>query len=305
MSGNGGRWLCAAAMAIAAALTGTTGAQADSTPAPAAPEGKALVVLGDSYSANAWASQDGGCVHGTTSWPVQLSALMGVAGSDQVADQSCTGASLDTGNSYTLAIEARDADKAGAFGPKTKLVTIQFGPNDTWGGASQNLWNASQQCLFDLADGCGPDAVAAGRMPDPQQVTGTQYATRIQKIVTYIRYYAPNAHIVLVGYPELFPAEQNSVCMDFFGMVPFTQPRGRTVVEYFNRIDQAQREAAEQLKLDYLDSRTLTAGHGACTAQPWINGVYDPTTKIDGLPFHPAPAGDAVVAKALYERYTR
>lgn len=287
----------------AAAVTGVGRASADS-----APEGKSLVVLGDSFTANAMdlsSSPNKQCVRGRTAWPTQLSTLMGLRGSDQVVDTSCTGASIDTGAGYTLGIEARDADRAGAFGPHTRLVTLQFGINDYWGGASESLWNAMQQCVFDLVAGCGSDAVEQGRMPDPRAVSGVAYAERIRNVVTYIRYYAPNARIVLVGYPEVVRPNQDSVCLDFFGVVPFTQARGRTVVEYFDRIDQAQREAAAQLGLDFLDSRALTAGHGQCTAQPWVNGVLDPLIDIDGLPFHPSPAGDAVVANALYERFAR
>ncbi|MCU1641563.1 MAG: hypothetical protein JWN03_1838 [Nocardia sp.] len=301
MSGNSGRWLCAAVVAVAAVTAGAGGSGAQS-----APEGKKLVILGDSFTANALDfSSDHKCLRGATAWPTQLSTLMGLRDGDQVANSSCAGASIDDAPGYTLTVEARDADKAGAFGPDTKLVTLQFGLNDHWGGSAQNLWDAMQQCIFDLADGCGTDAVDQGRMPDSQLISGTAYADRIRNVVTYIRYYAPNARIVLVGYPELFHTDQSTVCLDFFGIVPFTQPRGRTVVEYFNRLDQAQREAAAQLKLDYLDARALTAGHGLCSPQPWVNGVFDPTIDIAGLPFHPSPEGDSVVANALYERYAR
>ncbi|MEV6333689.1 SGNH/GDSL hydrolase family protein [Nocardia vinacea] len=302
MSGNSARWLCAAAVAVAATVTVAAAANAES-----AAEGKELVVLGDSFTANTWdpLSTQQQCVRGQTAWPAQLSQLMGIYGPDQVANTSCLGASIDSGPGYTLAIEASDAAKLDAFGPRTELVTLQFGLNDRWSGSGLSLWEAMRQCVFDLAYGCGSDAVAQGRIPDSRAISGAAYADRIRPVVTYIRYYAPDAHIVLVGYPELIQAEQDTVCLDFFGIAAFTQPRGRTVVEYFNRMDQAQREAAAQLKLDFLDARALTAGHGLCSPQPWVNGVFNPSVDIDGLPFHPSPTGDAVVAKALYERYGR
>ncbi|MEC3952355.1 SGNH/GDSL hydrolase family protein [Nocardia sp. CDC153] len=299
--------LCAAFMAIAAAMTGTAGAHADTPLAATDPaaSGKPLVILGDSYTANGWApfSNEKKCDHGDTAWPVQLSALMGVSG-DQVWNQSCPGATIEGGDGYTLTVQAANAAKAGAFGPGTKLVTIQLGFNDHWGGADKSPWSSTEACFYDLAGGCGPEAVADGRMVDPRNITGTEYAARISKVVTYIRYYAPNARIVIVGYPELFRPDQQSICFDIVG-VPVTQPDGRTVVEYFNRMDQAEREAAATMNLDYLDARALTAGHGLCTPQQWINGVFDPLVKVDGLPFHPAPQGDAVIANALYERYAR
>ncbi|AYF72568.1 SGNH/GDSL hydrolase family protein [Nocardia yunnanensis] len=292
--------LCAATMAIAAAVAGPGGAHADT-----APDGKALVVLGDSFTANGWTpfSDEKRCDHGDTAWPVQLAARMGLA-DDEVWNQSCPGAAIDGGDGYTLTVQASNAAKTGSFGPRTKLVTLQFGFNDHWGGAPQSPWSSAQQCFYDVVGGCGPDAVAAGRMIDPGAITGAEYAARIDKVVTYIRYYAPAARIVVVGYPEVFRPDETSLCFDILGL-PVTQPQGRTVVEYFNRMDRAERDASTQLGLDYLDARALTAGHGLCSPQQWINGVFDPQTKLDGLPFHPAPQGDAVIANALYERYAR
>ncbi|WP_067696939.1 SGNH/GDSL hydrolase family protein [Nocardia jejuensis] len=288
-------------MAVTAAVTGAGGAGADS-----APEGKDLVVLGDSFAANAWdfMEADNTCLHhGASAWPAQLSALMGVHGTDRVEDPSCPGASIDSGPGYTLGMETSKADKAGAFGPRTKLVTIQMGLNDHWGESKQTLWNSLQKCVFNLVEGCGPDAVDQGRMTDYNGVKGSIYADRIRNVVTYIRYYASNARIVLVGYPELFPSGQDTLCLNFFGVAPYIQPRGRAVVEYFDRMNQAQREAAQILKLDFLDARALTTGHGLCSTEPWLNGVADPRTDVDGLFFHPSAQGDAVVAKAIYDRY--
>ncbi|WP_157390757.1 SGNH/GDSL hydrolase family protein [Nocardia terrae] len=301
--------LCAAVVAIAAAMTGTAGAHADSTAAAGnttAPDGKEIVILGDSFTANGSPFADTNhCDRGDTAWPVQLTALTGLPhDTDQVSNQSCAGATIEGGGGYTLTVQAANAAKQGAFGPKTKLVTLQFGFNEHWSGSDLSPWSSTEKCFYDIAGGCGPDAVADGRMIDPQAITGEAYATRISKVITYIRYYAPAAHIVIVGYPEMFRPDQESICFDILSL-PLPQPKGRTVVEYFNRMDTAEREAAARLGLDYLDARALTAGHGLCTPEQWINGIFDPKTKLDGLPFHPSPQGDAVVANALYERYVR
>ncbi|QLY33422.1 SGNH/GDSL hydrolase family protein [Nocardia huaxiensis] len=300
MVGNSGRWLCALAVAIAASVTAIGDANA-------APQGKQLVVLGDSFSANAWdsTSEEVACIRRATSWPSQLSTLMRVAGTEDVLDVSCTGASIDTGAGYTLGIEAKLADQAGAFGPRTEVVTMQFGLNDTWGAGDTTLWKAMDRCIFDLLRGCGLDAMDQGRIPDHRAVTGADYAARIRNAVTYIKYYAPNARIVLVGYPELFPSGTDTVCLSILGVAPFIQPRGRALVELLDAIDRAQREAAALLGVEFLDSRALTAGHGLCSADPWMNGLGDWRADIDGLPFHPSVDGDAVVARALYDRYAR
>lgn len=303
MFSKSGRWLCAAAVALAASVAGTGGVRADSTTV-----GKELVVLGDSFSANAWdfTDPDNSCSrHGKTAWPAQLGTLMAVSGTDEMVDPSCPGASIDSGPGWTLNMEVSKAEKLGAFGPRTNLVTLQFGLNDHWGQSNQVIWKSLQSCVFNLVEGCGPDAVGQGRMTDYNGVSGTLFADRIRNAVTYIRYYAPNARIVLVGYSELFPPGSDTVCLNFFGVAPFIQPRGRAVVEYFDQIDQAQREAAQLLQLEFLDARALTTGHGLCSAEPWLNGVFDPGTDLDGLFFHPSSKGDAVVANAIYDKYER
>lgn len=292
------RWLCTAALVFSASVSGVGVAGADS-----APEGKELVVLGDSFSANVWniIEQETDCRrHGPTTWPTQLGKLMGVYGTDQMSDPSCPGASIDSGPGWTVAMQAKRADAEGAFGPRTKVVTLQFGLNDKWGKSEVTLWDSLQNCVFNLELGCGPEAVEQGRMTDYNGVSGTLFAERMRKTVTYIRYYAPNARIVLVGYPELSVSGSDTVCLNFLGVAPFVQSRGHAAVEYFDRIDQAQREAAQLLKLEFLDARALTAGHGLCSDKPWVNGVFDPRADFGGLFFHPSTQGDAVIANAIY-----
>lgn len=292
--------LCAAAAVVAAAVPGTAPAQAD--PAPA---GKQVIVLGDSYTANGWDPLTLGdvCVRGATAWPAQLGRLLGDEG--QVANPSCSGATIDSGPGFTLAHEVLQADREGALGPATRLVTIQLGLDDRWGATGQTLWYGLQQCVFDLLRGCDLDAVEQGRYPDLRGVTGTAYAERIRNAVTYIRYYAPTARVVIVGYPEVLEPGTETACVSILGVAPFIQPRAKAVVAYFDRMDAAQREAAQLLGLEFFDARALTAGHGLCSAEPWINGFFDWRTDIAGLPMHPSARGDAVVATGMYDRYFR
>ncbi|WP_167473048.1 SGNH/GDSL hydrolase family protein [Nocardia arthritidis] len=287
-----GRLLVTLASAVAVAMSAANTAAAD----PAA--GREVVVLGDSYTSNGWDwSFTNTCVRGQTSWPNQLSGRLGLAGSPDFLDESCTGATIDSGHSTTLLVQARSASQAAAFGPRTKLVALQFGLNDKWGTNDMTVWSALGTCLFNLVDGCGLDAAQQGRITDYHAVSGELYAERIRTVVEYIQYYAPSARIVLVGYPELFPPGQQTLCFDFFGM-PFVQPRGAALTVYLDRLDQAQRKAAQLLGIEFFDARAVTAGHGLCTAEPWVNGFLDPKVN-QGVAFHPSAAGDAAVADGL------
>ncbi|WP_433725442.1 SGNH/GDSL hydrolase family protein [Nocardia sp. CA-129566] len=295
------RWLGAITTTVAAAAWVPAAAQA----APAAAPGSALVALGDSFTANGfrWEVDAKECLRGPASWPTQLSRLMGVAGTSDFVDASCSGAAIQTARGYSLVQEAINADKAGAFGPRTKLIAVQFGLNDTWGTSETTLWTSLIPCVFNLADGCGLEAAEQGRITDYRAVSGSDYAQRIREVVEYLRYYAPQAKIVLVGYPELFPAGQDFACISVLGVGQYVQPRAAALVRYLDRIDAAQRDAAAQLGIEFFDSRAVTAGHGLCSAQPWLNGALDPRADLVGIPFHPSAHGDSMIAGALYERY--
>ncbi|APB01078.1 SGNH/GDSL hydrolase family protein [Nocardia seriolae] len=313
--------------AVAAVLTaaGSTGIASADEPTPAA--GRTLVVMGDSFAANppcdgVLVKCDGNndasaheCLHRDTSWPVRLSQLMGVEAAD-FENATCTNASIDSGpvtstgqqvpgrDGYTLAQLAIKAAKDGAFGPRTKVVAIQLGANDEWPRDSATTADAPAQltCAFNLEKGCDTDAVAQGRWPDLDTVTGAAYADRIRKVVDYVKYYAPNARIELVGYPELAPENSTAWCLDVLGAFRYVQPRATAINEFWNRIDDAERDAAQLLSIDFVDARTPTAGHGLCSADPWLLSVLDPKVNLVGLPFHPTPVGDAAVAGAVHSR---
>ncbi|MGW6332422.1 SGNH/GDSL hydrolase family protein [Nocardia rhamnosiphila] len=295
---------------VAAALTVTT-MYAPAAAAPVEnnrPAGKSLVVLGDSFTANypKFFSATKECLHAPTSWPNRLSERMGLAGTPDFVDVSCSGSTISTGDGWWLVHEVAEAAKQQAFGPETEVIAIQTGMNDVWArNSTATMITSLQPCVFNLVDGCGLEAAEQGRFTDYRNVTGQVYANRIREAVTYMRYYAPKARIMLVGYPELFPAAQEHVCVNVLGAGEVVQPRGRAVTEYLDRLNTAQREAAELLKLEFVDIRPATAGHGLCADDPWLNGFFDPAADVAGMPFHPSARGDEVAAETVYERVRR
>ncbi|MEV6278825.1 SGNH/GDSL hydrolase family protein [Nocardia sp. NPDC051832] len=298
---------CLTAAALAAALLPALAPVGSAAPAP----GKSLVVLGDSFSANgditaALENSDPAatpdCSHGPTSWPTQLAQRLGVWGTTEFADFSCRGASLVSGPGLTLAHQARKADAEGAFGAGTGTVLIQSGLNDTWGTNSMRLRQTLVDCVLQIHLSCGPEAAAEGRATDWRGISGELYTERIRPIVQYVRYYAPKARIILVGYPELARPGQQHLCVDVFGIGSIVQLRAGSAIELFDRIDAAQRTAAELLGVEFFDARAETAGHGLCSAQPWVAGLLDPRSELLGTPLHPTVHGDRVVAAALHRR---
>ncbi|MEC3957036.1 SGNH/GDSL hydrolase family protein [Nocardia sp. CDC153] len=292
-------------MLVASAVCGVAAAVAAAAPATAEdPEGKALVVIGDSFSANGAildllnSNGDPGCKHVPTSWPLQLAQRLGLSDND-VENTSCQGGSIDT-SGWTLAHQVKRAMADGALGARTRTVTIQLGMNDAWGTDNPVALSRAFSCLTDLINGCGPEAVTQGRAPDPDTITGQAYADRVRQAVVYLRYYTPNARIVFVGYPEIHSPGHDSACAGILG-VDVVQPRAGAVTGFLDHIDAAQRAAAAQLNADFLDARAITAGHGACTADAWVDGAFDPRTELLGFPWHPTARGDAALAIALQQ----
>ena len=274
-------------------------------PAPArAPEGGArLIVFGDSMTSGTnlpLAVDSRRCPQGVGSWPARVAAHMKVAGTPDFVNQSCYGGALDTTPAITLADQARAAADLGAFGPRTERVLIQLGFNDEWGNRNVRAVDAARMCWINFVDGCGMEAVAQGRTQDPAAVTPAAYRTRIAQVVEYVKYFAPNATIALVGYPDLRPAQPDAVCMSVLGL-PLNNPRGAAFARFTEALQNAQQGAARELGIEFVDLHRATAGHGPCTAQPWIDGIIDFRSNPLGGPMHLSPVGEAVAARAVID----
>ncbi|WP_157391392.1 SGNH/GDSL hydrolase family protein [Nocardia terrae] len=304
------RLLSAVAMVFGGAvvLGGLTApvAGADTDPGQS-DSGRSLVVMGDSNTANAtlatMQAQPTGvaCTHLPTSWPTQLAQRMGLSRNNDVEDVSCVGAYMwrhGEDHYWTALTEARQAAADGAFGPRTKAVLLQFGLNDAW-GADHGAQGALVPCMLNVLHGCSTDDAASDGNP-PTLLTGQDYVDHLRDIVTYIRYYAPNARIVLVGYQELHTPGDQAVCMGVLG-VPVTIPRAGAITDVFDSLREAPRAAAARLGVEYFDTAAVTAGHGLCSPEPWLNGVFTPGPDFLGQPGHPTLQGDTAVSQALQQ----
>lgn len=268
-------------------------------PAPAhAPEGGSrLVVLGDSYASgtNLMTYPDSrDCMQSVTAWPKDLAGRLGIRDTADFVDTSCSGGAIDTGDGWLLADQARFADDLGALGPRTEAVLLQFGMNDAWVNSVNGHLVPMDKCIANLIDGCDRGVAAGNRAQDVRATTPENYANRIRQVVTYIKYYAPNAKIALVGHPEMTPQRGDEICGTFLGL-PVVQPRGGAVVDFFAALDDAMRGAARILDIGFVDVRGPFSGHGPCSADPWVSGLFDIDNPFAG-PLHPNRRGDAVIA---------
>lgn len=267
-----------------------------------APEGGAkVVVFGDSHTSGTtmpWRTDERNCIKGTGSWPEQLQTNLGLPRGELI-DVSCSGASINS-DGFHFSDEVRHAEARGAIGERTEHIFVQLGKNDHWGNG-MNLLDSVQTCLFDLGVGCGDRAVAAGRMQNPDTVTPENYAERVKPVVDYLKYYAPNAEITLVGYQEYTPRGGSQVCVRLGG-TPLVKNDAPALVDFMNRLDMAIAGAADILDVSHVDLRSATEGHSSCSTDPWVIGVLDARTDMLGGPWHPSGKGDAVTAGILRDR---
>lgn len=267
-------------------------------PARPAPEGGArLVTLGDSTMAGTnLPFVDGGhaCYRSTERYVAKIARSMGIYNTADFQDTSCWGGTVDSRSGLRLVDQAAFHRDAGSFGPRTEHVLIQAGLNDEWGTPGVDALKTATRCVINVIEGCDYNAIAQGRAQDPRAITAEAYAQRAKQAIDYIKFYAPNAKISLVGYPTYF-APGDRTCVSVLGL-PVEQPRDQIVPDLFNNLNEAQRGAAEQLGINFIDLKTPTALHGGCTAQPWVGGVLDPASGFNGVPVHLNGVGEAAVA---------
>jgi hypothetical protein len=266
--------LAAAAMATFG-LAATAGASTSST----------YVALGDSYTSgplilpiSSTAPLD--CLQSAINYP----HLVATAERLSLSDQSCSGAT--TGN-MTTAQYSDQPPQFDALGTATKVVTIGIGGND-----NGMFLDALLTCV-------GLDAFDPFNIGSPcKSVEGNTYANDISSDAStlgaafaQIHTLAPNAKVLVVGYPDILPQSGNC-----YGNITLTT--GDTA--YLNGIEETlnatlQKEATAN-GATFVNTFTPSIGHDVC--QPESNRwVEPPIPSTDAAPAHPNSKGEAADAR--------
>ncbi|ANY09709.1 hypothetical protein AFB00_01655 [Pseudonocardia sp. HH130630-07] len=232
--------------------------------AAAAATATRYVALGDSYAAGVGATPDpatGDCRRSDRSYPALWAAENSPASFTTVA---CSGAT--SGEVVTKQVRTVRAD--------TTLVTITVGGNDT---------------------GFGPVLAVCSTAPDDEScfraVRGGERAARfvapggLISTIVGVRLQAPEAKILVLGYPRLFDAGEDC---DVAG-VP-NAARRAAINRGADTLNAALADAAERFRGQFVDVRDAFEGHGICSSAPWINPPADPVTPSV---YHPTARGYA------------
>lgn len=282
------------------ALSGCTSspAQEPGAPAPAATAapaaGGSYVALGDSYTAAPFVPVTDlaqGCLRSDGNYPALVAAAL-----DDVplTDVSCSGATTAdvTQPQRTAQGRGRVPPQLRAVTAETALVTVGLGGND------ERLFASLLSCV---ATGAGSGAPAGAfdeascltaRAEDPAAVV-RRTGTRVARVLAAVREQAPEAAVVLVGYPRL--VGQAGGCARF----PVAGQDVAAARRVERLLDEALEAAARAEDAAYVDVYALSRGHEICSDDPWVNGRR--TDESRAAAYHPFAEEQQAVADAIVD----
>lgn len=265
--------------------SGSSGAAGAGTAGAAPPEVSSYVALGDSYTAAPLVPQTDlaeGCFRSDGNYPSLLAEQLQV---QRFVDVSCSGA--DTADvrrpQATAGGRGLVPPQLRAVRRDTDLVTVGIGANDE--GFFAGL---ATRCIASQAESRCTDAFL-----QQARAVITRTRARVADVLARVRERAPQASVVLVGYPRL--VAPGRPCP----RVPVPTERLDDVAAIEARLNRALRGAALAAGTGYVDMHAISRGHEICSAEPWVNGRR--TDDAAALAFHPFAAGQAAVAEEVLD----
>jgi lysophospholipase L1-like esterase len=279
------------AVALAAALVGACQRPGDPLPT-GGEESIDYVALGDSYTAAPLVPStdtSDACFRSDGNYPHLLAAELPDV---RLTDVSCSGA--DSG-SITAAQSLGGhtvPPQLDAVSEDTDLVTIGIGGNDfgLFGSMSVGCLRLAQR------DPDGAPCRDASRSGADDDLLGLapRIQARVGRVIDAVRDRAPDATVVVVGYPRILPA--SGTCPE---LVPLAAGDYPYVAELNRALSDAVLAAAEESDVASVDVYAASRGHDVCSDQPWVNGIE--TDPGRALALHPFATEQRAVAELILQ----
>ncbi|MFB7108212.1 SGNH/GDSL hydrolase family protein [Streptomyces sp. NPDC056190] len=241
-------------LTIGFALTGATMAQASQLAANGP-----YVALGDSYSsgvgAGSYISSSGSCNRSTNAYPYLWNAAHAPSSFSFTA---CSGARTDD----VL------ANQLGPLNSATTLVSITVGGNDA------GFSDVMTTCVLQSDSDC------LSRINTAKAYVDSTLPGKLNNLYSTIRSKAPNARVVVIGYPRFYLLGQ--LCL---GLSEAKRSAINGAADY---IDAATAKIAANHGFVFGDVRTTFTGHEICSGSSWLHSV---NWLSIGESYHPTAAG--------------
>ncbi|MCP2267218.1 SGNH/GDSL hydrolase family protein [Promicromonospora thailandica] len=245
--------------ALAATSLVTVGLVTSAAP-PSYAAGESYVALGDSYSSGTgtrtYINDGTECLRSTYAYASLTAAAKGYT----LNFRACSGA----------VVADVSSTQVGALSSSTRFVTISVGGNDA--GFADVL---TECALPAWASDCA-GAVAGARTFIQSTLPG-----RLGTLYTAIRTRAPNAKVVVVGYPKIFMGEDCNIAT-FFS--PEDEAALNNAVVLINSVTAS---ASSAKGFTFVNPVSRFTGHAVCDSTEWINGFSNPVRES----YHPNRLG--------------
>ncbi|WP_030723603.1 SGNH/GDSL hydrolase family protein [Streptomyces sp. NRRL F-2580] len=244
---------------LSALVAATLGLTQQASAAPAA--GERFVALGDSYSsgvgAGSYLSDSGSCQRSSKAYPYLWAAANAPASFSFTA---CSGATTSTVKSGQLA----------PLNSSTTLVSVTAGGNDV------GFANVMQTCVLQSEATCVSavdNAIA--------QINNTLPGS-LSSLYGTIRSKAPQAHVVVLGYPRFYQLNGNCVA-------GLSETERAAINRGSDALNGMLAKQAANAGFSYSSVVDEFTGHEICSGNAWLHSVSVPVSNS----YHPTAAGQS------------
>lgn len=273
--------LATAVLTVALTTLMTAASSAAPSVSRPAPDISEYVALGDSYTAGPLIPDllvAQGCFRSTNNYPALLARALQV---DVVRDVSCSGAQTTNMLEPQVTALGTVPPQFSALTPTTDLVTVGVGGNDFGVFATLVDHCTTLRSQDPTGSPCEDEFTAGGSDVLLHRVHQT--SQRLLTVVQQIRQRAPNARVIVVGYPQIVPV--HGTCPD---LLPLADGDYAYAGRIAGALNSGLRRAAAWGGAEFVSAYRATRGHSICAEDPWINGQYlDPTAAAAYHPFAP------------------
>ncbi|MFF5849394.1 SGNH/GDSL hydrolase family protein [[Kitasatospora] papulosa] len=228
---------------------------------PASAAGENYVALGDSYSsgvgAGSYTSESGDCKRSTNAYPY---LWKNANAPSSFAFVACSGATTTSVSSGQL----------GALSSSTTLVSVTVGGNDV------GFADVMQTCVLQS------EATCVSRVNTAVSAIQNSLPGKLDSLYTGIRSRAPQAHVVVLGYPRFYKLSGTCIA----GLTEAERGAINNASDVLNGV-LAKRAANSGFTFSsVVDEFT---GHELCSGDAWIHSVSIPVTNS----YHPKAIGQS------------